>query len=50
MSHRDPRGGMARRDFLSAAAATPAVAGIPISFVSAQEPKAATGKAGHDEK
>jgi len=49
MSDRDHQGGMARRHFLGAAAAAGAVAGIPISHVSAQEPRAA-GTVEHDEK
>ena len=38
-----------RRTFL-AAAALPAVTGVHVSFVSAQEPKAAGGKANRNEK
>jgi hypothetical protein len=50
MSNGDPCGGMGRRQFLSAAAATPAMAAMPVSYVSAQEPRAASGKAEAKEK
>jgi hypothetical protein len=50
MSNGDPCGGLGRRQFLSAAAAIPAMAGMPVSYVSAQEPKAASGKAEPNEK
>jgi hypothetical protein len=50
MSHRYPCGGLGRRQFLAAAAAAPALAGMPITYVSAQEPRAAAGKAAPDEK
>jgi hypothetical protein len=42
--------GLGRRQFLAAGAAFPALAGIPLSYASAQEPRATTGKAGADEK
>ena len=45
MSNGYPCGGLGRRQFLSAAAAIPAMAAVPVSYVSAQEPKAASGKA-----
>src|SRR5262245_10413147 len=50
MSHHNPRGGLGRRQFLSTAAAAPALAAMPLCYVSAQEPKAAAGKPGPDEK
>jgi hypothetical protein len=50
MFHRDRRGGMDRREFLSAAPAIPVLAGLPIAYVSAQEPRAAAGKADAGEK
>ncbi len=50
MSHRYSYGGLGRRRFLTAAAAAPALAGMPIAYVSAQERKAAAGKAAPDEK
>ena len=37
--------GLVRREFLTAAAVVPGLAGIPIAHVSAQEPKAAAGNA-----
>jgi hypothetical protein len=39
-----------RRGFLAAGAAIPALAGMSLSYVSAQEPQAAAGRAGADEK
>jgi hypothetical protein len=42
--------GLGRRQFLTAAATIPALAGMPLAYVSAQEPKAAAGKAGANEK
>jgi hypothetical protein len=50
MSHRYPCGGPSRREFLTAAAAVPALAGVPVSYVSDQEAKAAAGKADPNEK
>ena len=50
MSHRDPRRGLVRREFLGATAAVPGLAGLPIAHVSAQESKAAAGKTGASEK
>jgi hypothetical protein len=45
MSHREyePHG-LGRRQFLAAGAVVPALAGVPLTYVSAQEPKAAAGK------
>jgi hypothetical protein len=42
--------GVGRRGFLASAAALPAVAGMSLAYVSAQEPKAAAGLAGAGEK
>jgi hypothetical protein len=42
--------GVDRREFLGSAAALPALVGLSASHVSAQEPKAATGKIGPDVK
>src|SRR3954463_16158944 len=50
MSHRYPCGGLGRRQFLGAAAAAPVLAAMPTSYVSAQEAKAAAGKADANEK
>ena len=50
MSHRYPCGGLGRRQFLGAAAAAPALAALPTSYASAQESKAAAGKADANEK
>jgi hypothetical protein len=50
MSDKYPCGGLGRRQFLATAAAIPAMAGIPVSHVSAQEPKAAEGKSQPGEK
>jgi hypothetical protein len=50
MSNGNPCGGMGRRQFLSAAAAIPAMAGMPVSYVSAQEPRSASGKAEPNQK
>ncbi|MGP0069825.1 MAG: DUF362 domain-containing protein [Isosphaeraceae bacterium] len=48
--HEHISGGLGRRQFLVAGAAMPAVAGMSLTYVSAQEPRAAAGKAGADEK
>lgn len=48
--HEHDRVGIHRRGFLAAGAAVPALAGMPLAYVSAQEPKAAAGRAGADEK
>jgi hypothetical protein len=50
MSHRNPCRRLVRREFLGAAAVVPVLSGLPISHVSGQEPKAAAGKEGHNEK
>ena len=51
MSHRDHEPhSLDRRQFLAAAATIPAIAGMPLAYVSAQEPKAATGNSGPNEK
>ena len=42
---RYPCGGLGRRQFLGRPPRLPALAGMPMSYVSAQEPKAAAGKA-----
>ncbi len=45
MSHHEPTsGGLGRRQFLAAGAAVPALAGMSLTYVSAQEPRAAAGK------
>lgn len=48
--HEHHRVGIHRRGFLAAGAAVPAMAGMPLAYVSAQEPKAAAGRAGAGEK
>src|SRR5262249_29487607 len=51
MSRHEPlSGGLGRRQFLAAGAAVPALAGLSLTYASAQEPRAAAGKAGADEK
>src|SRR3954447_13611940 len=51
MSHHEHVPGcLGRRRFLVASAAAPALAGMSLTYVSAQEPKAASGKAGANEK
>jgi hypothetical protein len=51
MSHHEhSSGGLGRRRFLAASAAVPALAGMSLAAVSAQEPKAAAGQAGANEK
>jgi hypothetical protein len=51
MSHFDDEAcGLGRRNFLAAAAAIPALVGAPLTYVSAQEPRAAAGKADADQK
>jgi hypothetical protein len=45
MSHHEhASGGLGRRQFLAAGAAVPALAGMSLTYVSAQEPRAAAGK------
>jgi hypothetical protein len=50
LQHEHEPDGLGRRQFLAASAAIPALAGISLTYVSAQEPRAAAGKAGTDEK
>src|SRR5262249_11426517 len=51
MSHHEhSSGGLGRRRFLAAGAAVPTLAGMSLAAVSAQEPKAAAGQAGANEK
>jgi hypothetical protein len=50
MSDRNPRRGLVRREFLGAVAVVPGLTALPITHVSAQESRAAAGKAGVDEK
>jgi Domain of unknown function (DUF362) len=51
MSHRDHElHGLGRRQFLAAGAAVPALVGMPLTYVSAQESKATAGPAGANEK
>ncbi len=51
MSHHEHVPGcLGRRQFLAASAAVPALAGMSLTYVSAQEPRAASGKAGANEK
>src|SRR5262249_47922780 len=52
MSHHEHESGnrLGRRQFLSASAAVPALAGMSLSYVSAQELQAAAGKARANEK
>ena len=44
--HKHHPAGVDRRGFLAAGAAIPALAGMSLAYVSAQEPKAAAGRAG----
>lgn len=48
--HEHHRVGIHRRGFLAAGAAVPALAGMSLAYASAQEPKAAAGRAGAGEK
>jgi hypothetical protein len=48
--HEHISGGLGRRRFLAAGAAMPVLAGMPLAYVSAQEARAAAGKAGANEK
>jgi hypothetical protein len=51
MSHHEHHaGGLGRRQFLAAGAAVPALAGMSLTHVSAQEARAVAGKAGANEK
>lgn len=51
MSHHEHyAGGLGRRQFLAAGAAVPALAGMSLTHVSAQEARAVAGKAGANEK
>jgi hypothetical protein len=51
MSHHEHQsGGLGRRQFLAAGAAIPALAGMSLTHVSAQESRAAAGRAGANEK
>ncbi len=51
MSHHEhASGGLGRRQFLAAGAAVPALAGVSLTYVSAQEPKAAAGKVEANQK
>ena len=48
--HEHTSGCLGRRQFLAVGAAVPALAGMPLTYVSAQESKAVAGKAGMNEK
>ena len=48
--HECERGAIGRRQFLAAGATMPALAGMSLTYVSAQEPRAAAGKATANEK
>ena len=50
MSHRNPRRGLVRREFLGARLPFPGLPDCRSAHVSAQEPKAAAGKADANEK